>query len=390
MKRDITIAGQPNNVVGIEKLRVGVLGMGFMGGTHTQAWQRAKATFNLPVDIELVALFDMDEDNLRLNGERYQFQRTSTEWRDVALADDIDAISICTPNFAHAELAIAALEHGKHVWCEKPMATKPAHTEAMVKAAQAATSKTILGYNYMKSPAMLAIKKLIHDGQIGEITHFSGTYAEDFMCDPDVPFTWRQSKAGAGKGALGDMGSHQVSMAMWLCGPLKEVAATTHIVFPTRKDAETGEDRTVETDDMFSAIGRFESGALFTLHTSWMGQGHKMHLAFEVTGTKGAIKYDQERMGEFQMFEMEDNDDLTTNGFKTVLIGPEHPPFGNFCPAPGHHVGFNDMKIIEAGMFCKAILEDEQAFPNFEDGYRYELALDTIQKASEEKRWVRF
>ena len=389
--RDLRIDGQPENKTGIERLRVGVLGMGFMGGTHTQAWQRVKATFNLPIDIEMKALFDMSESSLALNGARYEFERTTQDWREVCEADDIDVVSICTPNFAHLEAAELALSTGKHVWCEKPMATSIADAEAMVALAEAGKArglKTILGYNYMKSPTLLAIKKLIEDGVIGDIVHFNGVYTEDFMCDMDMPHSWRLTKAGGGKGALGDMGSHQVSMAIWLCGPIREVASRLQTVHHQRPDMNTGEMKQVETDDQFSAIGTFDSGVLFTLHTSWLGQGHKMQLGFEVAGTKGAIRFDQERMGEFQLFEQKDNSDMASNGFKTVLIGPYHPPFGNFCPAPGHHVGFNEMKIIEAGEFCRAILEGNEAYPNFDDGLVFEKALQAIQDASEARAWV--
>ena len=389
--RDLRVDGQPENKTGIERLRVGVLGMGFMGGTHTQAWQRVKATFNLPIEIEMKALFDMSESSLALNGARYEFERTTQDWREVCEADDIDVVSICTPNFAHLEAAELALSTGKHVWCEKPMATSIADAEAMVALAEAGKArglKTILGYNYMKSPTLLAIKKLIEDGVIGDIVHFNGVYTEDFMCDMDMPHSWRLTKAGGGKGALGDMGSHQVSMAIWLCGPIREVASRLQTVHHQRPDMNTGEMKQVETDDQFSAIGTFDNGALFTLHTSWLGQGHKMQLGFEVAGTKGAIRFDQERMGEFQLFEQKDNSDMASNGFKTVLIGPYHPPFGNFCPAPGHHVGFNEMKIIEAGEFCRAILEGNEAYPNFDDGLVFEKALQAIQDASEARAWV--
>ena len=389
--RDLRVDGQPENKTGIERLRVGVLGMGFMGGTHTQAWQRVKATFNLPIDIEMKALFDMSESSLALNGARYEFERTTQDWREVCEADDIDVVSICTPNFAHLEAAELALSTGKHVWCEKPMATSIADAEAMVALAEAGKArglKTILGYNYMKSPTLLAIKKLIEDGVIGDVVHFNGVYTEDFMCDMDMPHSWRLTKAGGGKGALGDMGSHQVSMAIWLCGPIREVASRLQTVHHQRPDMNTGEMKQVETDDQFSAIGTFDSGALFTLHTSWLGQGHKMQLGFEVAGTKGAIRFDQERMGEFQLFEQKDNSDMASNGFKTVLIGPYHPPFGNFCPAPGHHVGFNEMKIIEAGEFCRAILEGNEAYPHFDDGLVFEKALQAIQDASEARAWV--
>ncbi|MEM6388444.1 MAG: Gfo/Idh/MocA family oxidoreductase [Pseudomonadota bacterium] len=390
MKRDITIAGQPENKTGMQKLRVGVLGMGFMGGTHTFAWKNGKSTFNWPCEVELTALFDMSEDSLTLNGGRFGFGRVTQDWREVTEADDVDVVSICTPNFAHPEMALSALEHGKHVWCEKPMATSLDDARAMVAAAKASNAKTMLGYNYMKSPALLAIKRLIDEGTIGDIVHFRGVYAEDFMCDPMAPHSWRLTKAGGGKGALGDMGSHQVSMAIWLCGPLRDVAARLQTVHGQRPGPD-GEMLAVETDDHFSAIGSFESGAMFTMHTSWLGQGHKMNLGFEVTGTKGAIIFDQEAMGEFQLYEMGDRKggfaDTDRNGFKRVLIGPQHPPFGNFCPAPGHHVGFNEMKVIEVGEFVRAILEDDQAYPNFADGLVFEEALQAIQDASEAKVW---
>lgn len=388
MKRDLRIDGQPDNKIGIEKLRVGVLGMGFMGGTHTQAWQRGKAVFNWPIDIELKALFDQNQDNLALNGNRFEFERVTTNWREVCEADDIDVISICTPNFAHKEMAEVAAANGKHIWCEKPMATTIDDARSMTETARRHGVKTMLGYNYMKSPAILAIKKLVDEGRIGDIVHFNGVYQEDFMCDPTVPHSWRLTKKGGGKGALGDMGSHQVSMAIWLCGNFKEVSARLQTVHTQRPHPETGEMLPVETDDQYSAIGTFENGGLFTMHTSWLGQGHKMNLGFELTGTKGAIRFDQERMGEFHLFEMDGNNEMRTNGYKTILVGPWHEPFGNFCPAPGHHVGFNEMKIVEVGHFVQAILEETQAFPNFDDGMVFETALQAIQDASESKAWV--
>ena len=388
MKRDLRIDNQPENRLGVKKLRVGVLGMGFMGGTHTQAWTRGKSVFNWPVDIELAALFDMSEDSCSLNGPRYGFERTTMDWREVCGATDVDVVSICTPNFAHKDMAVMAAESGKHIWCEKPMATSLEDAKIMVDAAKANGVKTMLGYNYMKSPSLLAIKKLIEDGVIGEIVHFNGVYQEDFMCDQSAPHSWRLTKKGGGKGALGDMGSHQVSMAIWLCGPLKEVAARLQTVHQHRPDAETGEMKEVETDDQYSAIGTFQNGAMFTMHTSWLGQGHKMNLGFEVTGTKGAIKFDQERMGEFQLFEQDGNSEMRTNGFKQVYIGPWHSPFGNFCPAPGHHVGFNEMKIIEAGDFVRAILEDGKCYPDFQKGLEFESALQAIQDSSEARAWV--
>ena len=392
MKRDITIAGQPDNKVGLERLRVGVLGMGFMGGTHTFAWKNGKSVFNWPIDIELKALFDTSQESLELNGGRFGFERTTNNWREVIEADDIDVVSICTPNFAHREMAEAAFAAGKHVWCEKPMATNLDDAQSMVDAAKASGVKTMLGYNYMKSPALLAIKSLVEEGAIGDIVHFNGVYQEDFMCDPTAPHSWRLTKAGGGKGALGDMGSHQVSMAIWLCGPLSEVAARLQTVHKKRPDPETGALKDVETDDHYSAIGTFSNGAMFTLHTSWIGMGHKMNLGFELTGTKGSIRYDQEAMGEFWLYEMGDRKggfhDTDRNGYKRVLVGPQHPPFGNFCPAPGHHVGFNEMKIIEAGAFVRAILEDTKAYPDFADGLYFETALQAIQDASEQRAWV--
>ncbi len=388
MKRDLRIDNQPTNKVGLKKLRVGVMGMGFMGGTHTAAWMRGKSAFNWPIDVELAALFDMSQDSCALNGPRFGFERTTQNWEEVCGADDIDVVSICTPNFAHKDMALMAAQTDKHIWCEKPMATNLEDARAMADAARAAGVKTMLGYNYMKSPALLAIKQAIEDGVIGDLVHFNGVYQEDFMCDLSAPHSWRLTKKGGGKGALGDMGSHQVSMAIWLCGPLRDVVARLQTVHAQRPDAQTGEMRLVETDDQYSALGTFQSGALFTLHTSWLGQGHKMNLGFEITGTKGAIKFDQARMGEFQLFEQAGNANMPTNGFKQVFVGPWHSPFGNFCPAPGHHVGFNEMKVIEAGDFVRAILEDGDCYPNFQHGLEFEAALQAIQDSSHARAWI--
>ena len=173
--------------------------MGFMGGTHTQAWQRGKAVFNWPIDIELKALFDQNQDNLALNGNRFEFERVTTNWREVCEADDIDVISICTPNFAHKEMAEVAAANGKHIWCEKPMATTIDDARSMTETASRHSVKTMLGYNYMKSPAILAIKKLVDEGRIGDIVHFNGVYQEDFMCDPTVPHSYVSLRKAAAR-----------------------------------------------------------------------------------------------------------------------------------------------------------------------------------------------
>jgi len=236
--------------------------------------------------------------------------------------------------------------------------------------------KTIVGYNYLKNPAFQHACRLVRDGAIGRPIHFRGWVDEDYQADPDTPWTWRARLEEAGLGALGDLGCHLVSMAYGLMGPIESLVADMQTVHKTRALAEGSERKKVENEDLASALVRFRNGAQGSLSASRTAWGRKNKLAWEVHGTKGMLVFDQERMNELQLYQNEG--DRALQGFKTILTGPAHPPYGLFCPAPGHQLGFNDLKVLEAGVFLRWVGGGEKSSPDFAEALEFEKVIHAV------------
>ncbi|MEO0760804.1 MAG: Gfo/Idh/MocA family oxidoreductase, partial [Pseudomonadota bacterium] len=284
-----------------------------------------------------------------------------------------------------ATMALAAIAAGKHVHCEKPLALTLGEAAEMEAAARAAGVRTIVGYNYVHNPAVAHARALIADGRIGRPVHFRGVVDEDYQADPDLPWTWRADRAAAGLGTLGDLGCHLVSMAHVLMGGIADLIADTQIVHETRPLPGGGQ-APVENEDTATAIVRFESGAQGVLCTSRSAWGRKNRLDWEVHGTRGMITFAQERLNELQLYVNEGA--KAEQGFRTILTGPEHAPYGRFCPAPGHQLGFGDLKTIEVAAFLGAIAAGRDAFPSFTDALRIERVIHAIDTAAREGRRI--
>ena len=268
-------------------------------------------------------------------------------------AGSLAIVCVTTLNMMHTEIAIAALEAGKHVRCEKPMALTLDEARQLQAAARRSGCRTIVGYNDLANPIYQHAKQLVHEGAIGRPVHFRGFVHEDYQADPETAWTWRAIRADAGLGALGDLGCHLVSLMQGLMGPVATVVADTDTVHKTRAVEGSAERRPVENEDIASALIRFESGRTGLFSTSRSAWGRKSRIGWEVHGTAGMICFEQERMNELQIYQ--NTADKAMDGFRTILAGPAHPPYGSFCPAPGHQLGFNDLKTIEAWNFLKAI-----------------------------------
>lgn len=358
-----------------QHLGIGLIGTGFMGKTHALAWGAVGPVMGAHPPVRLELLCDAPADRAQAMAAQFGFRRSTGDWQ--ALVDDprVDVVSITTPNSMHCDMALAALKAGKHVWCEKPMALTLAEAEEMARAANASGCKTLLGYNYIRNPAFRHAQRLIAAGRIGRPVHFRGWVDEDYQADPDLPWTWRARKSDAGLGALGDLGCHLVSMTLGLMGPIASLIADTQIIHPTRPLPDGGH-ATVENEDTATAILRFASGAQGSLSTSRSAWGRKNRLDWEVHGTKGMLTFAQERMNELQLYVNEGA--ATEQGFRTILTGPAHPPYAQFTPAPGHQLGFNDLKVIEAAEFLTAIAGGAPAWPDFSDGCGIERIIHGI------------
>ena len=247
-------------------------------------------------------------------------------------------------------------------------------------AARDAAGKTVVGYNYLQNPAFIHAKRLIRDGAIGEPTHFRGFCDEDYQADGALPWTWRATKAEAGLGVLGDLGCHIISLAIGLLGPIESLSADFQTVYKTRPTPDGGESRLVENEDIATMLLTFAGGAGGLISTSRAAWGRKCYLAFELHGTEGMIRFDQERMNELVLYQ--NRGAKAEQGFKTILTGPDHTPYAAFCPAPGHQIGFNEMKAIEVHRFLRAIAEDRPAYPSFSDALAIEKVMHAAARAA--------
>ena len=368
-------------------LGIALIGTGFMGKAHALAWRNAGPVMGGLPALRLELLCDTPLDKARSMAAQFGFARASDDWQAVVRDPAVDVVSITTPNALHHAMAVAALAAGKHVWCEKPMALTLAEAEAMADAAAKAGTRTLLGYNYVRNPAFGHAQALIAAGRIGRPVHFRGWVDEDYQADPDLPWTWRARRADAGLGALGDMGCHLVSMMLGLVGAVESLIADTQIIHKTRPLPDGGR-AAVENEDTATAILRFASGAHGSLSTSRSAWGRKNRLDWEVHGTKGMISFAQERMNELQLYVNEGP--VSEQGFRTILTGPAHPPFGAFIPAPGHQLGFIDLKVIEAASLLTAIAGGAPAWPDFSQGVTIERIIHGIAAAAASGKRVTF
>ena len=369
------------------EIGVGLIGTGYMGKCHALAWNAVRPTFggDLPRP-KLEAVCALTEAEAKTAAEAFGIGRWTLDWREVVADPAVAAVSIAAPNHLHCEIALAALEAGKHVWCEKPMAVSLADAEAMAAAAAQAPGRTIIGFNYIQNPPLQQARRLIREGAIGRITQFRCTMDEDFMADGAMPWGLRDD-GRSGYGALDDFGTHMVCLAHFLVGEIAEVAAVWDRPIAERPVAPGAtERRAVEIHDIASALLRFASGVTGTLGMSRAAWGRKSALCFEVHGDRGTICFDQERANEIQLFLA--GEDPVTGGFRRILTGPQHPPYDAFCPAPGHGLGFNDLKVIEARHFLRVILGEEPAIFDFAAGIKIERTIHALARSAERREWV--
>ena len=367
-----------------KELTIGLIGTGFMGKTHVYGFAIADRVFDLPYRLKLVSVADVSEELAQSAALSLGFESATSNWMDLINDKDLDLISITSPNVFHKEMAIAALNAGKHVYCEKPLAPTLEDSEEMVHVAGQSKGKTQVGFNYLSNPMIVVARDLIKSGELGDIMSFRGIHAEDYMSDPESSYTWRHDPIGGG--VLGDLGSHILATAEFLLGPISEVLGDCVTVIPSRK-AENGERREIIVDDISRSYLKFATGVTGSIEASWLATGRKMQHDFEVHGTLGSISYSQERLNELHFFSRKDNSGL--QGFRKIEASPEHEPYGRFCVAPGHQLGFNDLKAIEISKFVKAIEGTELEPFNFESGHRIQLLINAIRKSSVENVWTR-
>lgn len=364
-------------------IRIGLIGTGFMGKAHVFGFTSAPKVFDLPYDIELHTVADVTDEASARAAADFGFAHATSDWRSMVANPQIDVIDITAPNALHKEMALAAISAGKHVYCEKPLAPLASDAREMAEAAAARNVKTQVGFNYLCNPMLRLAKEMIAAGELGEIRGYRGLHAEDYMVDAEGVFTFRHDPQGGG--ALADIGSHALATAEFLLGPISEVMGDCITMIPQRPDGKGGT-RNVEVDDVGRAFVRFANGAQGSIESNWIATGRKMQHDFEVYGTRGALHFTQERFNELHFYSS--NDPVGRRGFRKIEASPDHEPYGKFCVAPGHQIGFNDLKAIEVAGYLRAISGEIPEPFGFAAGLRIQQLVETIQHSSSERKWM--
>lgn len=360
------------------EIGIGILGGGYMGKAHAVAMSAVGAVFNTHLRPRLEMVCASTPDSAERYRSAYGFARATDDWRVLVNDPKVDAIVIALPPSYHRDIAQAAFDLGKPVFCEKPLGGSLADAQAMADAAQRAGVTNMIGFNYIRTPASQFARKLIADGAIGDITWFRGEHTEDFYADPQSPFTWRGQDVA--NGTMGDLAPHMINAALALIGPISQVMGDVETVIANRPGG------TVTNDDHAQLMCRFASGVMGQMYFSRVATGRKMGYAYEVTGTKGAIRFDQEDQNALWVYKMDDPEEI--RGFRKVLTGPAHPDYLPFCQGPGHGTGYQDQIIIEARDFLQAIETGAPVWPTFQDGLEVSKVVYAALKSAEEKTWV--
>lgn len=376
-------------------LNIGLIGSGFMGQAHADAYRRAALLYrDLPMVPVLHTLAEADRELAQAAASRFGFAHATADWRAMVEDPEIDVVDITTPNSLHFEMAMAAIRAGKHVYCEKPLTVTLADAQALVEAAERAGVKTMVAFNNIKTPAALLAKRLIERGDIGTPTRFRGWFDQGFFNDPDMPWSWRCSRKQAGSGALGDLGSHVVSVAQFLMGAIESVVGQEQTFFATRPapgggsgyaasaDA-SGARLPVENEDQFQALVRFANGAGGTIEASRIAAGKVFGIAWEVSGTEGTIVMDGERFNELKVARYRDA--KHDRGFKTLLAGSQVPQFSAFFgfDFAGGGLGYFDIKVIEVSDLIRGIAGEEGCFPDFRFGLENQRIIAAMERSAE-------
>jgi len=381
-------------------LNIGLIGSGFMGQTHADSYRRAGLLYrNLPRTPVLYAVADANEKLAERARGRLGFQKAYGDWRKLIEDPEVDVVDITTPNNLHVEPALAAIEAGKHVFCEKPMAVKIEDARRMAAAAKNAQVCTMVAFNNLKTPAALVAKQIIERGEIGEPIRFRGRFDQGFFNDPSLPWSWRCSRDLAGTGALGDLGAHAVSVAQFLMGDVTEVSAQSQIFFKERPvtDLDTGysskaaadaKKRTVENDDQIQSLVKFESGAAGVIEASRVCAGRVFGMFWEISGTEGTIYNSGERFNELQVFRM--GEEKRARGFKTIYCGSQVPQYSGFFgfDFAGGGLGYFDVRVIEVYELVNGIEGHSGCFPDFAFGARNQEILEAMDESTRSGSWV--
>ena len=378
----------------MKEIRIGLIGHKFMGRAHTHAYTDLPIFFDTDIEIVKKVICSNEESVIDI-AKRWNWQKHSLDWREVVQDPEVDLVDIAAPSAIHAQISIAAAEAGKHIFCEKPLALNLEDAKAMVNAVEKAGVVNMIGFNYRRVPAIALAKKLIADGEIGEIYHFRGIYQQGWLVDPNFPLAWRLRKEKAGYGSLGDLGAHVIDLARYLVGEIEEVLCTERTFIKERPKpiVEDGlvaiagkEQGKVDVDDAAAFLAHFKNmETIGYLEMTRYGTGHRNQNRIEINGSKGAIIFDMEKMNELEFYRVDDPSHI--QGYRRIQVGEGvHPYMANWFPA-GHIIGYGDTFVNQAYDLITAIKEGNKITPDFNDGLICQQVLEAADKSSKSKKW---
>jgi predicted dehydrogenase len=380
-----------------QRLRVAMVGHGFMGAAHSQAWRTAPRFFDLGAEPEMAVIVGRDPGRTEAARQQYGWQAASTDWRAVVADPDIDVVDVVSPGSSHVEIAIAALQAGKHVLCEKPLANTVAEAEAMTAAADAARAqgvRAMVGFSYRRVPAIAFARQLVQDRRIGTVRQVRALYLQDWLADEDGPMTWRLDKSLAGSGALGDIGAHAIDLVEHVTGASLATVSGTLETFVTERPlmaegvglsgTASSERGQVTVDDAAFFTARLDGGAadgaIGTFEATRYATGRKNGLTLEISGSEGAIQFDLEAMNELRLYES--NAPAGEQGFRRILVTePEHPYMAAWWPT-GHLIGYEHTFSHQVKDFVDAIVAGTDPSPSFADGLHVQRVLDAVERSA--------
>jgi predicted dehydrogenase len=377
-------------------LGVGMVGYAFMGAAHSQAWRTVGRVFDLPLDVRMAVLCGRNREAAAAAAAKLGWDSVETDWKAMLARDDVHLVDICTPGSSHADIATAALEAGKHVLCEKPLANTVPEARAMVEAARSAAAagvRSMVGFNYRRVPAVTLARQYVAAGRIGTVRHVRAQYLQDWIVDPEFPLVWRLRAEEAGSGALGDIGAHIVDLTQFVTGQrLTGVNAMLETFVKQRPlpSASSGlsasggtEVGDVTVDDAAVFFGRLDGGALASYEATRFATGRKNSIRVEVNGSAGSLAFDLERLNELEFYD--GTGDPADEGFRRILVTePTHPYLAAWWP-PGHTLGWADTFTHEVKDLVEAVATGTDPLPSFEDGLQVQLVLDAVQRSAADR-----
>ena len=372
-------------------LNVGMIGYGFMGKAHSNAYAKVNHFFDLKYKPVLKAICARNEEKAKEFAAQWGYESIETDWRKLVARKDIDLIDICTPNNTHAEIALAAAANGKMILCEKPLALNGPQGLQMVEAIEKAGVPNMVWYNYRRVPAVTLAHKLIQEGKLGRIFHYRAKFLQDWTIKADLPQggqgLWRLDLAAAGSGVSGDLLAHCIDTALWLNGPIDSLTAMTETFVKERHHNLTGKMEKVGIDDACAFMGRFANGSLATFESTRYARGHKALYTFEINGENASIAWDLHDLHRLQYFDYRDESQL--RGWRSIHVtdnGGEHPYMDKWW-VPGLQIGYEHSFVHQVADFLEGLASGKPAMPDFRDAYRTQLVLDTIIDSAKDGSW---